>query len=768
MNSRPLILITRPAADDGEFSRRLMMEGYKIFHEPMLEIAAEDFQIPDLSVYDALIFTSRHAVKIFSAQVTERKITVYAVGPQTAEMLASAHFEKMIVAVGDGASLNEVLSRNPPPGDGRLLYIRGRDVAGAVIAPPGFQIEELIVYRAEKATHLSDACRAHIESGRIAAATFFSVRTAEAFVALAREKGIESGLKATKALCISQGVVECVRPISWAGTYAAQTPDRQGMIALVQKFCPLGNTEGEAQVTAMTNTTDQPADQSALKDAEKIIERFGGIRPMASKINVPVTTVQGWKKRNVIPGTRRADILAAARIHNINLDDLLSGGSGVANQNDQARNVEAPVQSDKSAVHQTARPSVPSAGSGEIDQKLASTKKSAITASTVINVIIALLLVGAVIALLWPETKENSARIGVLESDMDAVQEEQSFLRELIPDDLAQKFDALKEQAAQLRDMAVGTTEVAKTVSADVLAEDAGSMNERMARLEGHVADLGSPQIAAVLERVRSWQQSMPGRARLGQTITELNSIIAGLGAQPEQGQLNTALDSARAQSSNLNETFQGVPAQDLKAAALLLGLTQFRESLNRDNQPFDQDMQLLMNLVGEENTELRDALTRLAPQAQSGVLTPTGLSNEFRTMAGDIVVSSLKGEDVSVQEKARARMNEVFAVEKNGELITGTDTQAKVARTQKMIDEGNIEGALSELQTLEGPAAQAAQPFIDKAQVTLMAEKVKQMLSQAIDIRAYGPRKGGITANSGPIFPSVPQPQPAPPGTGL
>ena len=50
-----------------------------------------------------------------------------------------------------------------------------------------------------------------------------------------------------------------------------------------------------------------------LENAEAIIEMFGGIRPMATKINVPVTTVQGWKKRNVIPGARREEILRVAQ-----------------------------------------------------------------------------------------------------------------------------------------------------------------------------------------------------------------------------------------------------------------------------------------------------------------------------------------------------------------------------------------------------------------------------------------------------------------------
>ena len=47
-------------------------------------------------------------------------------------------------------------------------------------------------------------------------------------------------------------------------------------------------------------------------DAARVIEAFGGIRPMAKKLGVAVTTVQGWKERNAIP-IRRLDELPRRR-----------------------------------------------------------------------------------------------------------------------------------------------------------------------------------------------------------------------------------------------------------------------------------------------------------------------------------------------------------------------------------------------------------------------------------------------------------------------
>ena len=62
-----------------------------------------------------------------------------------------------------------------------------------------------------------------------------------------------------------------------------------------------------------------------MDTANRIIELFGGIRPMArilSRVSggrVPPTTIQGWSQRGIVPAHRQADILAAARAEGIPL-----------------------------------------------------------------------------------------------------------------------------------------------------------------------------------------------------------------------------------------------------------------------------------------------------------------------------------------------------------------------------------------------------------------------------------------------------------------
>ncbi|MYH36766.1 MAG: hypothetical protein F4160_08195 [Rhodospirillaceae bacterium] len=62
--------------------------------------------------------------------------------------------------------------------------------------------------------------------------------------------------------------------------------------------------------------------ESVPNDAARVIEAFGGIRPMAKKLGVAVTTVQGWKERNAIPIRRLDELRAAAQREGIDLGAL--------------------------------------------------------------------------------------------------------------------------------------------------------------------------------------------------------------------------------------------------------------------------------------------------------------------------------------------------------------------------------------------------------------------------------------------------------------
>src|SRR5690606_6981245 len=70
---------------------------------------------------------------------------------------------------------------------------------------------------------------------------------------------------------------------------------------------------------------------------------------------------------------------------------------------------------------------------------------------------------------------------------------------------------------------------------------------------------------------------------------------------------------------------------------------------------------------------------------------------------------------------------------------IMGNDTQSTVARAQMMLDAGNVDGAVAELQTLQGPARETAQPLIDKALITAAAQQAQSLLTNNVLTRLRG-----------------------------
>lgn len=503
-------------------------------------------------------------------------------------------------------------------------------------------------------------------------------------------------------------------------------------------------------------------DKNALNNASEIIERFGGIRPMAAKIDAPVTTVQGWKKRDVIPGTRREQILTAAAENNIDLSDL-ANGSSVANQNKETVNKqEKPVQ--KSAQRETStqdvRPTVTtqsvvsepsssaSASSRNNDSLMAAVEESnrkTMVASAWICTGLILLAIAVAAFLLWPSMKENSdildaqsSKLVELEDEVEDVSERTSFIKNLVPQDIQEKVNNLQMQAANIQNTVEQLSEQASDISSGVLGADAGPISERLRVLEEKMAELsdGENNFGGLIARIRSLEESVPGQEKLKESVDELRTMVENKDADTS---LNEELAEAQDEEGGaLSDTLEGVSGNDLKAAAMLITFSQLRDSLNRE-EPFEDDLVLLEKLAGEKNPELQAAIDRLAPHADDGVLTAKGLSGEFKGLAGDIVVSSLKGEDISFKEKARARIGNLMQVEKEGELVTGTETQMTVSKAQKMLDDGDIQGAIIELQKLDGEAAQTAQPFIEQAQVSLLAEKVQEMLGNDILTKISG-----------------------------
>jgi uroporphyrinogen-III synthase len=753
---RPAILITRPAEDATETASIVEAAGFQAVVSPVIKINDTYVTLPDPSVCQALIFSSANGVKAFARRKPGHAFLskpVFVVGNHTAAAARDAGFLNVRNAAGTMKDLVALIKwqMSPPV---RILHLRGQDVredpADLLPRSEGWAIDGITLYSADPAQTLTPEASRAVESKAVEAVMFYSARSADLF----GQACPQGDFTRVKALCLADSVVESLDIKKWAEIRIAPHPDQSGMTALIsalkiedQKTEDQKKTKGQKMQTNQTSDDDA----NALTNAEMVIERFGGIRPMATKMAIPVTTVQGWKKRNVIPGNRRDDVLSAARIHNIDLSDVVANQNMSGDRSEFSGFLDAADRAANPALERVHAQALrePAITREDMMREIKKSETITIRKSVVASaslVFVFVVVAGLLIAVGKQRLHKDEERIAVIEQQMPEAPKGPSFFTRMM-DELRGRIDAVEASVNNIKGQAESA---AGELGAGSLVNRVTTIEETLKGLTNTNPDLMS--VASKLGNVTQMQGA----------VTDLKGLVAGL-----QGRMDTMdTELAKQQESNtaLGQALEGVSPKQLKAAAMLIGLNQFRDSLNRD-VPFADDLAMMQGMVGDQDPELNEAIKQLAPYAEKGVLSPSGLSDQLKGLTGDIVVASVQGQDVSVQDKAMARLQKLVSIEKDGKPVMGSPAQATVADAQKMLDDGDVEGAMKQLQTLKGPARDKAQPIIDQGQITLLAQKVQGMLSSNVigQIKSVGASapltaKSGIGGMMGPIMNSMPK----------
>jgi uroporphyrinogen-III synthase len=223
------VLITRPALDSGPLIAACYAHDFAPLVSPLLNIVTLYDAVPDLRAAQAVVFTSANAV---AAVRTVADIPCFAVGEKTGQAARDAGFRKVTVAGGDAVALNALLACEEWRTDRPVYHLSGREVSAPVVVP-GVTVERHVVYHADKIEEFVPDAAREIASGAVAGVFLMSVRTGEAFVAAVEKAGLTESLRATKALCISDSVLQSVAQLPWRGAAVARAPDVDGLAALL-------------------------------------------------------------------------------------------------------------------------------------------------------------------------------------------------------------------------------------------------------------------------------------------------------------------------------------------------------------------------------------------------------------------------------------------------------------------------------------------------------------------------------------------------------
>ena len=230
------VLVTRPIDDAQDLAAALAARGHEALIAPMLTIApARGVEPPlDLAGVQALLFTSANGARVFAGLSESRDLPVFAVGDASAGAARDAGFARVESAGGDVADLTRLVAGRLDPKKGALFHAAASKVAGdlkGLLEAEGFSVRRDVLYDATAASELTKELRSALSAGSLDIATFFSPRSAETFVSLAQDAGLDGACTRTVALALSDAVAEKLRALSWAGVEVAAGPNQDSLLA---------------------------------------------------------------------------------------------------------------------------------------------------------------------------------------------------------------------------------------------------------------------------------------------------------------------------------------------------------------------------------------------------------------------------------------------------------------------------------------------------------------------------------------------------------
>ncbi len=720
------VLVTRPEEDAAALVVALQARGHEALVEPMLTVVPAAGVTPprDLDGVQALLFTSANGARAFARLSERRDLPVFAVGDASAEAARTAGFAAVESAGGNVDDLARLAIGRLNPADGVLYQAAANRLAGdlkGALEAAGFTLRREKLYQTVPVTDLSANLRRELAAGQVAAATFFSPRTAATFAGLVEKMGLAGSCAETTALCFSEAVADQLRGLDWRAVLVAERPNQNSLLARLDELA--GPTSAPSAA---------PADDDTAP-GQQVIARFGGIRPMASKLGVAVSTVQGWRERGAIPARHHARVLEAARTEGF---DIGPADLGAADPAPAPEPTAKPKSQPKPKSEPKSEPKPTSTAKPEFGRPPPRPEPSPAPPPR-------------------PETAGRPETVARPESGVKAGAGRhlpaalfgallviagaggallaRDYWMPLVDADYGRGDDgavlALERRLAKI--------ESATTVSppGGLAAEAPTPLAESLAALEDRVAALADSEVrvAALAERLDRLAAELPDDAALagaGQRIEDLAARVEDVAARPDPAPEIAALtqqvaDLAAARPDPAPE-IAALTQQvaDLAAArsetetaanansALSLSVLQLREAL-QGSGPFAAELGLLRDLAASgtlaEGAEVAALIAPLAAHAETGIAGLARLKADFPAAARAALIAARGGAGDGWWAGVVRRLSELVILRPVGAVDAADKSAgAALARAETLVRAGDLAAALDELAALQDPGAEA------------------------------------------------------------
>ena len=213
------ILITRPLMDAEDIMEKFFAYGHKIIHLPTLKISPVTTDLVNPDSFDAFIFTSTNAVRNLKLVSANKNLYCFCVGSITEKIARQLGFTNTISAGGTVNALkNLIMVSDEINKNSNLAYFCGDNVSYDLdleLKKEGLKIKKVINYSSEVISDLNDKNKKLIEKYPPDLIYIYSARSAESFIAIVKNYGLNPLVTQSTVMCISRKVANIFKHQEW-------------------------------------------------------------------------------------------------------------------------------------------------------------------------------------------------------------------------------------------------------------------------------------------------------------------------------------------------------------------------------------------------------------------------------------------------------------------------------------------------------------------------------------------------------------------------
>ena len=205
--------------DAEDLMEKLFAYGHKIIHLPTLKISTIETKLVNPDNFDAFVFTSANAVRSLKLTSTNKNLHCFCVGSITEKIARQTGFMNTSSAGGTVNALkNLIMISDKVNKNSNLAYIGGDNTAYDLdleLRKEGLKLKKIINYSSTIISELNNENKKLIENYPPDLIYIYSTRSAESFIAIVKNYGLNPLVTQSTVMCISKKVANIFKLQEW-------------------------------------------------------------------------------------------------------------------------------------------------------------------------------------------------------------------------------------------------------------------------------------------------------------------------------------------------------------------------------------------------------------------------------------------------------------------------------------------------------------------------------------------------------------------------